>query len=133
MTPEISPSDAPQTSSKSIQRNQWSTLHHPSAPGICVSLRFVHNRKKGWILPLCPGATLSLSSTWDEWLIFALKPLFAALDRLLKTPSFANWFFERTKTYENVQQTLRNIYTNPDRVDEELVMDILRPADVCCM
>eukprot|EP00968_Pinguiococcus_pyrenoidosus_P024116 scaffold4289_cov246-Pinguiococcus_pyrenoidosus.AAC.1 len=60
--------------------------------------------------------------------LFAI-PLFSTLDALLGNDGFSKWFFERTKTEENVAQTLKSVYVNDERVDKELVQSILRPAD----
>eukprot|EP00929_Paragymnodinium_shiwhaense_P016957 TRINITY_DN12576_c0_g1_i1.p1 TRINITY_DN12576_c0_g1~~TRINITY_DN12576_c0_g1_i1.p1 ORF type:complete len:175 (-),score=31.20 TRINITY_DN12576_c0_g1_i1:229-753(-) len=60
--------------------------------------------------------------------LFAV-PIFALLDFLLRQKGFAAWLFERTKSAENVQQTLRNVYVNKSVVDKELVNSILAPAD----
>lgn len=42
----------------------------------------------------------------------------------------ARWLFQRVASADNVRGTLRAIYTTPARVDDELVADILRPAQV---
>mmetsp|Transcript_40077 Transcript_40077/g.78507 ORF Transcript_40077/g.78507 Transcript_40077/m.78507 type:complete len:388 (-) Transcript_40077:195-1358(-) len=54
--------------------------------------------------------------------------VFGLLDFLLAQDNFAKWFFERTKTEDNVAQVLRNVYVNTDAVDSDLVQSILRPA-----
>mmetsp|Transcript_22710 Transcript_22710/g.52749 ORF Transcript_22710/g.52749 Transcript_22710/m.52749 type:complete len:377 (+) Transcript_22710:83-1213(+) len=55
--------------------------------------------------------------------------VFGILDFLLGQEAFAEWFFARTKTEDNVSQVLRNVYVNQEAVDKDLVMSILSPAD----
>jgi hypothetical protein len=55
--------------------------------------------------------------------------IFGVLDFLLAQDGFASWFFERTKTEENVSKVLQSVYVNKARVDGDLVSSILSPAD----
>eukprot|EP00667_Euglena_gracilis_P011967 EG_transcript_12254 len=71
---------------------------------------------------------LSKLQTWDEYLLAFLSPLLGVLERLLRYRPTARWLFQRVASADNVRGTLRAIYTTPARVDDELVADILRPA-----
>eukprot|EP00636_Phaeomonas_parva_P015360 CAMPEP_0118887274 /NCGR_PEP_ID=MMETSP1163-20130328/25045_1 /TAXON_ID=124430 /ORGANISM="Phaeomonas parva, Strain CCMP2877" /LENGTH=348 /DNA_ID=CAMNT_0006825677 /DNA_START=201 /DNA_END=1247 /DNA_ORIENTATION=- len=88
---------------------------------------------KGLLLFNCAGGMNNKFTITDDLTPLNLKliatPIFSLLDILLRNEGFSRWFFERTKTEENVATTLASVYVNKDRVDGELVRSILRPAD----
>jgi pimeloyl-ACP methyl ester carboxylesterase len=74
------------------------------------------------------AARLLKLKTWDEYLFVAVSPIFYLIERLLRYRPTAEWLFRRVASEGNVGGTLRAIYTDPSRVDSDLVRDILAPA-----
>lgn len=88
---------------------------------------------RGLVLLNCAGGMNTKHMIEDDLsppvLKFFASIIQGVLETLLGVRAFASWFFERVKTPENVRETLRGIYTNKERVDDELVSSILAPAD----
>ena len=61
-----------------------------------------------------------------------LRPLLSFFDLILTsqvTRSIAQDFFDKFRSRENVLQVLQQVYVNAERVDEELLRQILAPAE----
>uniref|UniRef100_A0A7S2RL55 AB hydrolase-1 domain-containing protein n=1 Tax=Rhizochromulina marina TaxID=1034831 RepID=A0A7S2RL55_9STRA len=89
---------------------------------------------EGLVLLNCAGgmnSKLLLEEDWTPLLKLVIRPVLSLFDFVLTSPStreLARSFFENTRSRENVNRTLQTVYLNQDRVDDELVEQILRPA-----
>jgi pimeloyl-ACP methyl ester carboxylesterase len=70
-----------------------------------------------------------LYDTLTPWYLkLVAYPFLTLLDILLNNEQFAQRFFDQIRTEDNIRTTLQSVYVNKDRVDDELVQSILKPA-----
>ena len=51
------------------------------------------------------------------------------ITNLLKYDAFNNFLFDKVRARETIRSILKNMYVNPDRVDDELVDSIFMPSE----
>jgi hypothetical protein len=69
----------------------------------------------------CFTGGLNNKARLDDWRVIVALPIIWLIDFMLKTRFIAQPLFDNFRTPENVRGVFKNLYCNPDQVDDELV------------
>lgn len=81
----------------------------------------------GTILINCAGG-MNNKAIVDDWRIRLAAPIFWLIDFLLSKPPIARFLFDRFRTRENLRSILKNVYTDPQAVDDALIDLLYNPS-----